>query len=380
VSGPAHFFRFSPTFHDLPLRTLFEFAPDAIVVSDCDERIQQVNAQATTLFGYPREELIGERIELLLPECFRGRHVHHREGFTAHPESRPMGGGLELSGRRKDGSEFPLDILLRPVETEARPVVLAVVRDITERERIEQALREKNVELERAVEAKDQFLASMSHELRTPLNAILGFTGTLLMKLPGPLNIDQDKQLRTVQTSAKHLLSLINDLLDLAKIKSGCVELRVEPLDCGAAVREVAATLRPLAKNKGVELNAITPMEAVILATDRRALSQILLNLASNALKFTETGSISLEIRRRMEGGAGVVEFIVSDTGIGIREEDVPRLFAAFVQLDNSSTRRYEGTGLGLHLSQKLAELIGGVISVESEPQQGSRFTLTLRP
>jgi protein-histidine pros-kinase len=225
------------------------------------------------------------------------------------------------------------------------------------------------------MQAKDRFLATMSHELRTPLNAIIGFTGTLLMKLPGPLNADQDKQLRTVQTSARHLLALINDLLDLAKIEAGKVELNLEPTPCRPLLEDVVAPLRPLAEGKGLELLIAAPAEEVVIRTDRRALAQIVLNLLNNAIKFTEHGSVRLGIARREIDGKGVVEFSVQDTGVGIRPEDHVKIFTAFTQVD-AATRRQEGTGLGLHVSQKLAGLLGGTITCRSEYGKGSTFTL----
>ena len=185
--------------------------------------------------------MIGEPIEILLPRRLRGAHVAHRDGYLGAPRMRPMGAGLELYGLRADGEEFPVEISLSPLETEDGRLVMSAIRDISERKRFERTLQEKNVELERASRAKDRFLATMSHELRTPLNAIIGFTGLLLMKLPGPLTADQEKQLRLVQTSGKHLLSLINDLLDLAKIESGKVELQLEPRALRAAARRGGA-------------------------------------------------------------------------------------------------------------------------------------------
>jgi signal transduction histidine kinase len=238
--------------------------------------------------------------------------------------------------------------------------------------------REKNVELASAMQAKDTFLAAMSHELRTPLNAIIGFTGTLLMKLPGPLNADQEKQLKTVQGSAKHLLTLINDLLDLAKIEAGKAELALERTACRGVLEEVVASLRPLADTKGLALLIQAPAGEVAVNTDRRALSQIVLNLVNNAIKFTERGTVRLTLARRETDGRSAVEIGVQDTGIGIRAEDQARLFAAFTQLDATTRRRHEGTGLGLHLSRKLAEVLGGTLTCRSEYGKGSSFTLHL--
>jgi len=228
-----------------------------------------------------------------------------------------------------------------------------------------------------ANQAKDRFLASMSHELRTPLNAIIGFTGTLLMKLPGPLNVDQEKQLRTVQAGARHLLALINDLLELAKIEAGKVELKLVPTDCKEVIDEVAESLRPQAEAKGLGFTVTVP-QALRVRSDRRALSQIVINLTNNAIKFTERGSIRIKAGRCEENGGKRLDISVEDTGIGIRPEDQEKLFGAFTQVDDSSNRRYEGTGLGLHLSRKLAEALGGRIEFKSEYGRGSTFTLVL--
>jgi len=358
---------------------VLESAPDAIVIVNGTGRIVLFNAQARALFGHPAAQMIGEPIERLLPQRLREAHVGHRAGYIGAPRMRAMGEGRELNGVRANGEEFPVEISLSPIETEAGRLVMSAIRDISERKRFERTLQEKNLELERASRAKDRFLATMSHELRTPLNAIIGFTGLMLMKLPGPLTADQEKQLGLVQSSGRHLLSLINDLLDLAKIESGSVALNLEPVDCRPIVEEVVQTLRPQAAAKGLQIGIDWPPGPVVARADRRALQQILLNLANNAVKFTSQGRVTL--LARLEAGASPhpVALSVEDTGPGISATDQQRLFQAFTQVgDPQSRRTVEGTGLGLHLSLKLAELMRGRIDVLSAPGEGSRFTLRL--
>ncbi|MCI0579534.1 MAG: PAS domain S-box protein [Chloroflexi bacterium] len=355
-------------------RSLIESNIDALMTTDPLGIITDVNRQMDALTGYSREELIGTPFKTYFTDPQRAE-----EGIRlALREERVT--NYELTARSKDGRETVVSYNAATFFDRDGKLqgVFAAARDVTERKRFEQTLQEKNVELENANLAKDRFLASMSHELRTPLNAIIGFTGTLLMKLAGPLTADQEKQLKTVQASARHLLSLINDLLDLAKIESGKVELNFEPVPCREVLEEVATTLRPLAESKGLRFELRLPEDEFVLHTDRRALSQIVINLANNAIKFTEKGQVGLTLGRRQDNGRSLTEVSISDTGVGIRAEDQARLFQAFAQLETTTARRHEGTGLGLHLSQKLADLLGGYITFESEYGQGSTFTLVI--
>jgi PAS domain S-box-containing protein len=356
-------------------RSLIESNIDALMTTDPLGIITDVNQQMESLTGFTREELIGSPFKNYFTDPQRAE-----EGIKSVLSEGKVT-NYELTARAKSGKETVVSYNATTFADRDGKLqgVFAAARDITERKRFEQTLQEKGIEMENANMAKDRFLASMSHELRTPLNAIIGFTGTLLMKLPGPLTKDQENHLQNISTSAKHLLLLINDLLDLAKIESGKVELRLEPIFCQSVLQEVSATLSPMAESKGLKLILDMPDHDFIVSTDRRALSQILLNLVYNAIKFTEKGEVRVELRRRGDNGSVRTELCVVDTGIGIKPEDQEKLFHAFTQVNTSGSRRYEGTGLGLHLSKKLAELLNGNITFRSEYGKGSEFTLSLR-
>ncbi|MHB1559143.1 MAG: PAS domain S-box protein [Isosphaeraceae bacterium] len=347
----------------------------AIFMLDPEGRVQTWNAGAERINGYRHDEIVGRHFSTFYPEVDRLGGKPDRELVIALAEGKYEEEGWRV---RKDGSLFWASVVITALRDESGGLrgFGKVTRDLTERRLLEQRLIDKNAALESALLAKDRFLATMSHELRTPLNAVLGYTGTLLMKLPGPLNPEQEKQLRVVQSGARHLLSLINDLLDLAKLNSGKVDIRRERVSAGELLEEVATTLRPLAAARGLELSVGSVPADLVLSTDRRALSQILLNLGTNACKFTERGSVRLECGRSAFR-PGEVEFRVSDTGVGIRRDDLARLFQPFVRLNDEGGDR-NGSGLGLHLSGRLADLLGGRIGVESEFGRGSDFTLTL--
>jgi len=250
--------------------------------------------------------------------------------------------------------------------------------------RLEQLLFERTVrasELEQAKEhaeaadkIKSAFLATMSHELRTPLNSIIGFTGILLQGMSGSINAEQAKQLSMVKNSANHLLSLISDVLDISKIEAGQLSVDSEPMDLSASIFKIVQTVRPLAENKGLDLSLDIAGDVAVAHGDQRRVEQILLNLLSNSLKFTDQGRITVSSIRK----GGFYLTAVSDSGIGISDEEIDRLFKPFHQVDSGTSRKFEGTGLGLSICKKLAELMGGEVGVRSEYGKGSTFWFTL--
>ena len=264
--------------------------------------------------------------------------------------------------------------------------------ELSERKLVQKEIRELNQELEQRVAertadldvAKDRaesadrlksaFLATMSHELRTPLNSIIGFTGILLQNLVGPLNEEQNKQLKMVQGSAHHLLNLINDVLDISKIEAGQLEIVSKPFDMRQAIQTVVETIAPSAEKRGLELISSIAPQVGIITSDKRRVEQILLNLLNNAVKFTEHGEVRLECAIEKEW---LVTRVI-DTGIGIQQKDLDLLFKPFQQVDTGITRNHEGTGLGLSICKRLVEILGGKIWVESQWGQGSSFTFTL--
>jgi len=346
----------------------------SIIGEDLDGDIILWSEGARRLYGYEPEEVVGKANSAIL---------HTPEDVAAGKPGDLLQAALRdgkwegtLRRCRRSGERFTARVVITPRrDPSGRPIgFLLISKDITEQARLQIQL----ADLENATLTKDRFLAHLSHELRTPLNAIIGFTGTLLMKIAGPLTPNQEKQLKTIQSSGRHLLSLINDLLDLTKIEAGKVKLNFEPVACQSVLEEVTAVLRPFAEAKGLKFDVKVPEENLVVPTDRRAVEQILINLTSNAIKFTERGEICLEVARRQHNGRHLTEISVTDTGIGIRPEDQTKLFQAFEQVHAQIPRHYEGTGLGLHLSQKLATLLGADIAFQSHPGKGSTFSLVI--
>lgn len=480
-------------------RELIDAAPDGFVVVDHESNILLVNVQAEKMFGYPRAEMIGQPVELLIPGRFRGKHPRHVEGYAKEPRTRPMGSGLELFGRRRDGSEFPVEISLSPIRTAGGMLVAAAIRDVTDRKRIEAEARRANAfllsavdsihdafvlydeedrivlvnstfrellgralqgpvvgrlftelvdraiadnvfeldnetaaqfrerwcsyhrlpsgalelrmrtgrvlrvvdrptaehgtvslmmdmtedrlradELRRAREAaeaasaaKSEFLASMSHELRTPLNAVLGFAQLLQRDKKQPLSERQLERIEHVLRGGEHLLKLIDEVLDLSRIEAGGVTISAEPVALPEVLREVTTTLEPMAQRAGVLVEAAAlPPDLPPVIADRTRLAQILMNYGSNAIKYNRSGG---HVRFDVTQGPELVRITVIDDGIGIPEDKRAKIFEPFHRA-GQETGPIQGTGIGLAISKRLAELMKGKVGFSSESGGGSAF------
>lgn len=371
---------------------LLEVAPDAILEVDGDGRIVLLNAVTEKLFGYGREELLGESVDLLIPGNLRGRHLQHRERYFQHPGTRPMGSGLSLWAVRKDGTEFPVEISLSPGKVGESMRVVAIIRDVTERRRAEEQIKsmhqrfteeltetnrqleQRNREVERANRLKSEFMASMSHELRTPLHTVIGFAELLGEESQGPLNEKQKRYVRHIHRDSQHLLELINDILDLSRIEAGRLDLHSEEFGVRPAVEEVVSSIGALAGVKAIEV-AVQLAGQLMVFADRLRFKEVLMNLLSNAVKFTPNGG---RVTVSAAGQGRFVEFAVSDTGIGIAPEEHQAIFDTFYQVGSTTKGVREGTGLGLTICQHLVEKQGGRIWVESALGRGSTFHFTL--
>jgi PAS domain S-box-containing protein len=382
---------------------ILEIAKDAIISVDEHQRIILFNQGAEKIFCYSSGEILGKPLDILLPQRFISLHQQHLRNFgTIKEKAREMGEKREVWGLRKDGKEFPCEASISKLEIGKEVIFTVILRDITERKQAQDALQQLNSELEarveqrtaalrdtneqllltnaqlaRATRLKDEFLANMSHELRTPLNAILGMSEVLLEEVYAPLTDRQKKALTTIEKSGRHLLELINDILDLSKIESGKVDLELQPVSVSHLCDSSLTFVKQQANQKNIQIKSNVPKEIGEVIVDERRMRQILINLLNNAVKFTPNGGrVMLEVEA--DNPAETISFRVKDTGIGIAPEDMGKLFQAFVQVDSSLTRNYSGTGLGLALVRRIAELHDGSVTLESEVGKGSCFTVIL--
>ncbi len=356
-------------------RTIFENATEGIFQTSPDGRCLRANPGLARILGYESPQALLDDDGWIPQGLYvdpdrRAKFAERmeRDGLVTHFESEVI---------RRDGARLWVSENAHAVHDPVSGTLLyyeGTVEDITVERRQKEALETARAAAEAASRAKSEFLAKMSHELRTPLNAIIGYSEILQEEVADAHRDDFLPDLEKIRAAGKHLLGLINDILDLSKIEAGKMELYVETFSVTALVAEVVATVQPLIVQNRNRLSTLVPDAIGTLTTDRTKLQQNLLNLLSNAAKFTEAGTVTLTVRRL----PGAIEFLVGDTGIGMTDEQIAHLFQDFTQADNSTTRKYGGTGLGLAITKRFTQMLGGEIVVASTPGQGSTFTLRL--
>jgi len=373
-------------------QNFLESVPDAITIVNRQGKIQSINKQTEKLFGYKREEIIGENVAVLMSTRFKETYFGNLERFFNAYKMRKIGEGLELFARHKDGSDFPIEISLSKLETKKEILVCASIKNISIQKKIEKELIEakeaaetareiaeieKN-KAENALESKQQFLSNMSHEIRTPMNSIVGFTKVLLKT---KLTKEQQKYLNATKMSCDSMTVLINDILDLAKVDSGKMIFEQIPFKLSASVTTMMHLFEAKIKEKNLRFTlSYDSTIPKVLVGDPIRLHQIILNLVSNAVKFTSEGGIVITIQKSTEDADNVVvEFSVSDTGIGIEADKIDLIFENFQQAYLQTSRIFGGTGLGLAIVKKLLESQGGIIKVTSEIDKGTTFSFKLK-
>ena len=396
---------------------LFEFATEGILVTDNTGTIVMVNPAAERMFGYEAGELFGNKIEILIPRKFEHKHVQHREGFSNHPQPRTMGIGMDLYARKKDDTEFPVEVSLSPFESPNGKFVIAFIIDITVRKQNDEALKVKtaelekvskqvkqmNAELENKVESrtimlretlaqleksknelseslqkekelgdlKTRFVSTVSHEFRTPLGAILSSSYLLNQYIERRDFEKCSRHLVKITESVRHMNSMLEDLLSLGKLEEGLIQAKHEEFDFNKFIADLVSEMQELAQ-AGQKIVLTSTVQTTVIA-DKRLLKNVLLNLIGNAIKFSEENS-SVFVDCKITGDALFIA--IKDTGIGISKEDQEHLFERFFRAHNASN--IQGTGLGLHIISKYLELMSGQISIDSELGKGSTFTITI--
>jgi len=372
-------------------RTIFNTAVEGIIIANERGIVESLNPAAARIFGYEPEEILDHDVSMLMPEPHRSVHHQYIERYISSGIPRILGKGLELYGRHKSGREFPIALSVSEVPLPDRKLFTAILRDVTQQKEYKDELQRAKEAAEAATRMKSEFLATMSHEIRTPMNAIIGMADLLWET---PLTSEQREYVRISRNAGGSLLDLINDILDLAKIEAGHLELESLEFDLQELMEGVCDVMGQTAQRKQLTLMCtLQPEVPIHLYGDPKRLRQVLINLIGNAVKFTERGEVTLDVRlseshradqsclynKELETAAKEVRlhFSVTDTGIGIAEDKLHVIFDRFTQADSSTTRRYGGTGLGLTISKQLIELMGGAITVKSDPGYGSAFSFT---
>jgi PAS domain S-box-containing protein len=358
-------------------RSALDAAPDAMIIIDDAGVIRYANRQVSALFGYAHEDIIGKGVECLMPERFQDRHVAHRQSYTRSVRVRPMGVGLELFGRRADGTEFPLEISLSPIEDGERVLVAAAIRDVSDRKRVEaelivarQAADRARESADRANQGKSRFLATASHDLRQPLQTLSLLNGTLRRTLADPDTV----QILTQQEQAIDGMSrLLNALLNISKLDSGAIKPDPSDFAVAALFEELRLEFQGLAASKGLTFD-VRPCEDYV-HSDRSLVEQILRNLLSNAIKYTRQGAVALRCLHELPS---LVCIEVLDTGIGIPGDQLRYIYDEFYQVGVPTNSSREGYGLGLSIVQRLVRLLDVKLDAHSQVGQGSQFALTL--
>ena len=349
-------------------RMLLESAPDAMIIIDDQGKIAIANGQSEKMFGYERQEMLGQPVEMLLPERLQESHVGHREGFSENPRLRPMGPGLELLARRKDGSEFPVEISLSPVQTDAERFVSSVIRDVTVRKRMEREIIEARQEAERANKANSAFLAAASHDLRQPVQALSLLNGALRRTVKDERALEM---IESQEYSLTAMTNLLNSLLDISRLDAGAVSPELEDFPIQRLINRLSDEFARQAKHVGLDFASSSC--ATVINSDPNLLAEIIQNFVSNAIRYTDNGGVRLECTERDDQCV----ITVSDTGIGIEKDQIDDIFREFHQCKSPGASK-EGFGLGLAIVKRLSDLLGLSISVASEIGQGSSFSVSI--
>jgi len=360
------------------LQGVFNSVIDGVIIIDGKGTIDAFNPAAEGIFGFTEEEVLGENVKVLMPNPYRSGHDGYLKNYLTTGEKKIIGIGREVSGLCKDGTVFPMDLAVSPMQISGEPMFVGLVRNITKRKQREEDTKLAKLDAESANRMKSEFLANMSHELRTPLNAIIGYSEMLKEDAEDEGNTQTIDDLNKICLSGNHLLKLINDVLDLAKIEAGCVELVVEKFNVFALVQEVSIVIKHQMSNNNNRFDIVCDENIGEIIGDEYRLRQVLLNLLSNAAKFTNEGLVTMAVKREEQEGKQQLAIIVSDTGIGMTPEQVDKIFIPFVQADASTTRQFGGTGLGLAISKDISNIMKGTLQAQSEEGKGSTFTVRI--